>query len=214
MFVAEDSRRLLTSPDGITWIGRYSEPNQNSISHVASVHSQFVAVGNAGAIATSPNAIDWTRQTVGTPSTLSGVAYGNGTFVAAGWNGEALVSQDGASWARHNFGTNNEISSLAFGKGLFVGCSSFGLAQPLFTSSDGITWNPHIAHYPVCLTHVTYGADTFVAVGWDADGQGGAIVTSTNGTNWVSRTVPTTNLLNAVAFGGGLFVAAGTKGTI
>jgi hypothetical protein len=43
----------------------------------------FVAVGEDGAILTSPDGVSWTRRTSG-GNLLYGVTYGNGTFVAVG----------------------------------------------------------------------------------------------------------------------------------
>jgi hypothetical protein len=52
----------------------------------------FVAVGEDGAILTSPDGVSWTRQTLGTGNLLYDVTYGNGTFVAVGDWGTILTS--------------------------------------------------------------------------------------------------------------------------
>lgn len=52
------------------------------------------------------------------------------------------------------------------------------------------------------LTGITYGAGTFVAVGYD-----GTVLTSPDGINWIARNSGTTDTLGCVAFGNGTFVA-------
>lgn len=50
----------------------------------------FVAVGDGGAIVTSPDGVTWTRRDSGTPSNLTGVTYGDGAFVAVGSSGTII----------------------------------------------------------------------------------------------------------------------------
>ena len=59
------------------------------------------------------------------------------------------------------------------------------------------------------LTSVTYGSNSFVAVG-----AGGAIVSSGDGTNWVSQISGTSEDFRGVAYGNGTFVAVGGFGEI
>jgi hypothetical protein len=49
-------------------------------------------VGLGGVILTSPDGVNWTRQTPPTGNSLNGVTYGNGTFVAVGDCGTILTS--------------------------------------------------------------------------------------------------------------------------
>lgn len=62
--------------------------------------SQFVAVGYAGTIVTSPDGHTWTTQTSGTSNDLSGVAWSGSRseFVAVGKAGTILTSPDGSTW--------------------------------------------------------------------------------------------------------------------
>ncbi|WP_019551589.1 hypothetical protein [Thermus scotoductus] len=52
----------------------------------------FVAVGDRGAILTSPDGVNWTRLTSPTRYSLSSVTYGNGLFVVVGEGGAILTS--------------------------------------------------------------------------------------------------------------------------
>jgi len=52
----------------------------------------IVAVGEDGAILTSPDGVSWTARTSVTSNYLNGVTYGNGRFVAVGNFGTILTS--------------------------------------------------------------------------------------------------------------------------
>jgi hypothetical protein len=80
----------------------------------------FVAVGEGGAILTSPDGVSWTARTSGTGDWLFGVTYGNGLFVAVGEGGTILTSRDGVSWTARTSGTSNWLYGVAYGNGLFV----------------------------------------------------------------------------------------------
>jgi hypothetical protein len=67
-------------------------------------------------------------------------------------------------------------------------------------------WNSRTSGSTSDLSRVTYGNNTFVAVG-----NNGTIVTSPDGINWTSRTSGTTKSLYGVACGTGTFVALGEK---
>lgn len=61
--------------------------------------AKFVAVGEAGTIATTTNGTDWTLvANVPTTNNLQGVAYGNGHYVVVGEHGTILISDDAINW--------------------------------------------------------------------------------------------------------------------
>jgi hypothetical protein len=66
--------------------------------HCKSGANQFVAVGCAGVILTSPDAVVWTVRNSGTGNTINGVSYTGVQFIAVGDNGTVLISLDGANW--------------------------------------------------------------------------------------------------------------------
>ncbi|MFC5404740.1 immunoglobulin-like domain-containing protein [Cohnella soli] len=59
------------------------------------------------------------------------------------------------------------------------------------------------------LSGITYGNNTFVAVGIS-----GTIITSSDGTSWTNQTSGTPNQLNSITYGNNMFVAVGAAGTI
>jgi hypothetical protein len=188
---------------GTTWTLRNLG---NLLEGVTYGNGLFVAVGDGGAILTSPDGVTWTPRTSGTDNSLYGVAHGNGLFVAVGGDGAILTSPDGVSWTARASGTRNLLYGVAYGNGLFVAVGDRGA---ILTSPDGVTWTQRTSGTSNGLSSVTYGNGTFVAVGWD-----GAILTSPDGANWTPRTSGTGNPLDGVTYGNGLFVAVGDWGTI
>ena len=79
-------------------------PQNNYLYGVAYGNNQFVAVGDAGTILTSPDGSTWTSQTSGTQGLLQAVTYGDSLFVAVG--GHAIfTSPDGTTWTVQTSGT-------------------------------------------------------------------------------------------------------------
>jgi hypothetical protein len=75
----------------------------NTLRSVTQVSGTFYAVGDAGTIISSPDAINWTHRPYNaanaTTYNLNGVTYGGGLYVAVGDNGTLLTSSDGNTWA-------------------------------------------------------------------------------------------------------------------
>jgi len=81
----------------------------------------------------------------------------------------------------------------------------------IYTSSNGTSWTQRSS---TACSGVTYGNNTFVAVGGS-----GTILTSSTETSsapydWTSRTSGTSSGLNEITYGNGIFVAVGSAGTI
>jgi hypothetical protein len=170
IFVAVGDR-ILTSPDGIGWTERRVEKigviyPWFYLSRVAYGNGIFVAVGDR--ILTSPDGVNWTERSTGTDfhASLFGVAYGNGTFVTVGEDCGAFrrvfTSPDGVNWTERNTGTDPYfyLIGVTYGKGIFV-----AVGDRILTSPDGVNWTERNSGDTAVLHEVTYGSNTFVAVG-------------------------------------------------
>src|SRR5262249_55564717 len=96
---------LIVGPTGLarpldSWTWRIPLPTGNFLFGVAFGNGQFVAVGEAGTVGTSPDGVTWSQRQRVTSNDLIGVTYGNGQFVAVGGN-TAVTSPDGADWVEH-----------------------------------------------------------------------------------------------------------------
>lgn len=167
----------------------------------------FVAVGQSGKVATSPNGITWTQRTSGYGANLFGVAFGEGTFAAVGFfdfanPGNAVItSSDGVTWNLEEEGLPGTLNAIAYGGGLWIACGNAGH----WSSSDLENW--------------TEESDTIKWAARYADGvwvaTGIKILTSTDGDDWAEAGSPfddgTDSYAYAVGYGDGRWIAAGQQ---
>ncbi len=174
----------------------------NVLSGVTYGNRTFVAVGDSGAILTSPDGVTWASVNSGTASSLNGVTYGHGAFVAVGDSGTMLTSPDGATWTSVNSGTTVSLKGVTYGNGAFVVVGGYGT---ILTSTDGTTWTFRTSE-TIGFSNaapVRYGA--FVAVG-----DSGAILTSPDGIKWTSGNSGTTSaVVYGVTYGNSIFSRRG-----
>ncbi len=141
-----DGRLIATGENGtILWSDDYrtftpgglSPATADWLEGVAATAQKAVAVGDNGAIYSSSNGADWTRNTSGTTEWLRGVAYGNGVFVAVGENG-TILHGSGSSWTAIESGTDEHLNRVRYrggnGAGRFY---AVGNAGTVLTSSNG-----------------------------------------------------------------------------
>ncbi len=168
----------------------------------------FVAVGDAGAIATSADGLSWVSAASSNTNILYAVAPGQGTFVAVGAAGAILTSADnGASWTVRTSGLSANLRSIAFGNGMFV---AVGEGGAIATSGDGITWTAASVPVANSLYGVAFGSGTFAAVG----ATGTILTSSDNGATWTDRSGVLSSNLWEIAYGNGIFAALGDAGSM
>lgn len=183
---------------------------------------KFVAVGNGGAVFTSPDGFAWAAQSLPFYPDLRGVAYGDGLFVAGG-RGDSFstlnrvlhTSPDGAAWTpvADTGGGPGTPLAVTHGGGAFVAVGDLGM---ILRSTDGVAWTNHVFNSNITFYAVTHANGQFVAVGegslppqqwwWT-----GLIYTSSNGIHWTLRAQPVQGQ-QAVTHGNGLYVSAGDYG--
>lgn len=177
----------------------------------------FVAVGNGGAIQTSPDGVTWTARTAGGGYTgnFRSIVWVEdlGLFVAGGDAGGPQTSPDGVTWTQQSFDSMGGAATVVYGDGLIVAASS----SQVEVSADGINWTNHALTTPFPIPSGpnpragAFGDGVFVLVGAD-----GMIQSSDDGINWTVRTADGgyTGIFAGAAYGRGLFVAAGQSGEI
>ena len=67
----------------------------------------WVAAGDSGLLATSPDGTTWTQQTSSFGTTIRAVAHDGTQWVAVGLSGKLATSPDGVTWTQRtsSFGT-------------------------------------------------------------------------------------------------------------
>jgi hypothetical protein len=179
----------------------------------------FMAVGNAGTIASSPDGIVWTTlsNTAAPTANLNAVAFGGSGYVAAGAGGVILNSVDGLTWGAQASPTSNAINALATnGADVYVGV---GAAGTIVYSYGGISWSLVTSGTANDLLAVAYGNGIYVAV----DSTGALLTSLDGGLSWAT-TSATGLTLKSVAYGAStdpvtlvstpLFVAVGASGAL
>lgn len=188
---------------GDHWTWRNPLPQGNDLGSVTWNGTQFVAVGAAGTILTSPDGAEWTGQNSGTVVDLAGVVWGDTQFVAVGKSGALLTSPDGVSWTERNSGAPPDLAAVAWSGTQFV---AVGAAGTLLTSPDAVNWTARNSGTTLGLAAVAWSGTQFVAVG-----AAGTLLTSPDGVNWTAQNSGTTADLRGIAWNGNLFVAVGTQ---
>ena len=151
------------STDGINWNLSSGTPS-NVVNMVTYANGIFCAVGadSNGAVATSPDGINWTQYNP--TNNLVCVTYGAGRWFAGDGSGNLYYSTD-------NWYTNSVINgtpyftSLVFGD-TFVGTNYYG---GIYYSGDfGNTWNPNNIGLSNALA-ISYANGIYVATGSNYD---------------------------------------------
>ena len=147
---------------------------------------QWVVVGQAGKIATSPNGIDWTHRVSSFGTTnIYGVCYnGADQWVAVGDTGKIATSPDGINWTQQtsSFGSSAIWHVIFNGTDQYVAVAESG---KLATSPDGETWTQQTSSFGTsAIYRIVYnGTDQYVAVG-----DTGKLATSPDGIAWTQQT--------------------------
>ena len=177
-----------TAEEQWTWTLRRSGPEH--LNAVAAGNGMFVAVGDSGAILTSPDGIDWVTGNSGTNVALYSVIWGGEQFVAVGDSGMVVTSPDGMEWTVRNSGKDYRIGSVAYGDGKYVALAGYA-SYPgkeytyVLISDDGIGWTgsafrPDYGFMPIStLMKIAYGGGRFIGGNSDMN-----ILNSTDGINW------------------------------
>jgi hypothetical protein len=114
-----------TSTDGIAWTAGTTPSDGNgplALQGVVYDGTQFVAVGQGGHVATSPDGSTWTLHATASTAWLFDIARtDNGEMVAVGDLGVVQTSVDGVHWTLRDSGTHRWLRSVsAVPAGFFV----------------------------------------------------------------------------------------------
>lgn len=144
------------------WVAEASGTSQD-LYGVSYVNGQFVAVGAAGTLLTSPDGTTWTVRTSNTNNSLRHVAYGAATYVAVGDAGTIVSSGDAANWTAQSIPTTQSFYSICFGPDAqFIAVGTVGTLAYSNSGADG-SWSVDNAG-SMDLYSVVPG-DVFIAVG-------------------------------------------------
>lgn len=127
----------------------------------------FVAVGDQGALLSSPDGVAWTTRTSGVSVTLRDVAYGAGTFVAVGNAGVILTSTNGLDWLSGSSPSSRDLHAVVWHSDRFYAVGGdYSAGAETLTSQDGTTWvRPDLPAPQHLLTDIASNGALLVAAG-------------------------------------------------
>jgi photosystem II stability/assembly factor-like uncharacterized protein len=196
-------KKVMTSSDGINWTEHSTAwdsggiPGQIEDTKWVPFLNKFVLVSDdntsAYLVATSPDGITWTTQTVPVSTGFNfmfGVGHSNDTVFGLGsFEGSPsdveLYSTDGTTWTVNSEGsTPYNVYTLAYNSGIYVRGTN-GSTHSIQKSSDGFSWSI-INHTVDFVNRIIWSptANKFIAVG--GDGGAPCLVTSPDGTTWTN----------------------------
>ena len=166
-FVA-DTRRVMTSTNGISW-SLQTIPTNSNLNFIcwSSKLSIFVAVG--AIIVRSSDGINWSTSMSSIPNVLTSICWSEelSMFVAVSSTGtnnnKVLTSSDGINWAiRYTPGDSN-LNSICWSPELYIFVAVGGsstITNNILVSSDGINWN---------LSNTTLPTRNWKSICWSAE---------------------------------------------
>lgn len=170
--------KVYSSPDGVTWTQRLSDPGVNiNVSGASS--TKIIVAAPPNRYYTSTDGITWSNlffsPFLGDPTD---VVWTGSLFVMVGYtssNGLILTSPDGITWTQRLSVASGFFSSVAWSGSLLVATGSGVVA----TSPDGVTWTIVASGTGTGYTQVTWLTSRFLAT------NNSVIYYSTNGSTWV-----------------------------
>lgn len=186
---------MATSSDGITWTAvatsSFGTTNISAVDYAPSL-GLWIAVGLAGKLATSPDAVTWTQRTSGFGTNdIRDIAWSEtlGLAVCGGLLGTVSTSSNGTTWSGSQpaaFGFT-DIRGMIWNKslGLFHGNGSAGGAGQHATSPNGTTWTTRTGPSDTAQggAGVTSGTVSMLI----CVGANGTIDKSTDGSTWTAQ---------------------------
>ena len=177
--------------------------------------TQFVAVGAAGVMYSSPDGVVWTAITSPVATNLNAALYFN-AYLAAGDGGVMLYSADAKTWTPQVSGTTRNLYGIGLGAGRIV---AVGAGGTIISSLDGINWTAAASSGTV-TTNDLYAVTAFGSNLWLAAGANGTLLTSPDANTWTALNSNTVLDLRGIASGTNaattaiVFVAVGANGAL
>jgi len=167
---------------------------------LAYANGLFVAGGEDGVIATSPDGTTWTRHDTSAGEEWTSVAYTpSGWWLLDTLHNTLLGSTDGLTWSSKPMpaaAAGFQIARIAYANGIYV---MLGYTGGTLASTDGTTWKTS----SVTGNSLVYGDGVFVIAGGDG------VYWSADGVAWTKTTVPASQ--DELGFNNGKFLAVGSS---
>jgi hypothetical protein len=217
--IRSGANSVAVSKDGIKW-----DSVGTGLTGMAAWHAiawngaVFCMVAAGGQIATSPDGITWTMQTV--PPAIGGwyaVCWTGTFFCAVGHNmltafAQAITSPDGVTWTLRTMPSSTATYTGVVWSGTTL-CAIADSGTVAATSSDGITWAASTLPTSSSWTSIHHNGTVFCAISGSFSGSTAA-ATSTDGTTWTSRTLSSSHWWRSLSWNGSVFCAVALDASV
>jgi hypothetical protein len=105
-------------------ISQATVPSATDMYSITYASSLFVAIWKNATIFTSPDGMEWTKQTTNILKNLQGVTYGNGLFEIVGNGGIIVTSANSTTWEVRTSPISSSLYSTAYRSEMFVSVGS------------------------------------------------------------------------------------------
>jgi hypothetical protein len=150
----------------------------------------FVAVGDQGAVLSSPDGATWSVRTSGTTLALNDVTFGGDRYVAVGQAGKILVSDDGLEWTSASSPSSRDLNAVVWHIDRFYAIGGdYSAGAETLVSFDGNSWTrPEITQPKHLLTDLASDGVNLVTIGsYQSDLQSFGLFAWAEGSGWVQR---------------------------
>ena len=186
------------------WQARTPTPAAVSLYSTIYSNGTYTAVGEAGVVVTSTNALDWYALDTPTGNTLWSICQGPGSLVAVGDYPTILRSTNGSTWQLIPPPAQaGPARAVIFAQGEYIATAAKGV----ITSPDGAAWTYLPINPNGNISGLAFGQSPAFPNGLYVAGTSeGIILTSTNRSVWEHHQLPYSALIGSVAFGNDTFV--------
>lgn len=193
------------------WHGPADFPGSfGTVNGIAYGNGTFIAVGNNGALALSPNGSNWTQYLSPPLVNYGGVIYGGGYFFAYGSvsgtsTNYILQSLDGLSWNKIYQPGTSLIKAAAYGNGRVVFVATDRIITTTFPATN---WNEYLIPN-ASASVITFGMGRFVVGRFSSLPTSTYFLSSADGITWRYDYGPSAEApsVPGIAYGNGIFVA-------
>ncbi len=190
-----ESLTVTAIPEISNWQKQTSPATQN-IQEVRYFNNLFIAVGNGGAIITSPDGKIWSLQSSQTSNDLNGIAFEKGRYIALGKN-IIITSTDAVNWSPITTDINSSEDNLydiLYNNGEYI----LAAFEYIATSTDLTNWN---------IIRENTGSYNLVKIDgiFYYSGENGDVQASLDARNWFPRLENNCYVDNIITHGGNLF---------
>jgi hypothetical protein len=173
----------------------------------SALSGEWLAVGDAGAVATSADGRTWNYHDSGLLASFYDVRFFGQEWFAVGDGGLIASTAEGASWRiRHSLGGEfYALRAIARGSDRWVAVGEGGI---ILSSPNGDDWSEYVMDQPEDLYGVAFNGTEWIAVGAN-----GTILRSA-GASWQKVNTTTSSTLYSVRGSSSLWIAVGDNNTI